>query len=309
MECARVKELLSEYLDNALDAQTKALVEGHLSTCKVCSEELASLKAYIEQFGTLKAVKAPEDFLEKVHARLKRRFEFERIMRKVFVPVRIKVPLQLVAVAAMLFLVISVFKFIQPPAEKLTYVPSVSKQVTVAERHVEEPIELAKKPIEEPIKLARKEEKPIELALLIKPEVPAMLYEERMVRKEEADYSKTAREDIKEGEQITGALRSAEGAPRSADIIRRDKKALPPPYSEEILFRVKELIELAEGKVTSVEYEKETSRPQFVNVEIPFKNYSALLERLTQLGQLQKPLPTLALEDEQIIQIQIKLLE
>jgi len=301
MECARVKELLSEYLDNALDVQTKALVEEHLSTCKVCSEELASSKAYTEQLGTLKAVKAPEDFLEKVHARLKQRFEFERIMRKVFVPVRIKVPLQLVAVAAMLFLVISVFKFIQPSEEKLAYVPSVSKQVTVAEKGVKEPVGLAKKPIEEPIKLARKEglavkqevdklevisgvgappptkgEKPIELALLIKPEVPTTLYEERALREKETDYYKTTAKDIKE---------------------------------EEILFKIRGLIELSEGKVLSIEYEKETNRPQFVNVEIPSKNYSALLERLAQLGQLQEPLPTLELEGEQIIQIQLKLLE
>jgi len=65
MECAGVKKLLSEYIDGSLDAQAGAAVKDHVSTCKGCKEELASLSAMVEALGSLEPVKAPADFLEK----------------------------------------------------------------------------------------------------------------------------------------------------------------------------------------------------------------------------------------------------
>ena len=210
MECAKVKELLSEYLDSALDAQTKALVEGHLSVCKVCSAELASLKAYIEQLGALKEVKAPEDFLEKVHARIKRRFEFERIMRNLFVPVRIKLPLEAVAVTVVAFLIMFIYRGMQPATE-IAQAPAVPEPIVIAKKPAEEPIETTleekaiepevdlaelpeplpvkeekpkeEKPIEEPIKLARVEESAEREADLAELEVPAPSVEEKPVER------------------------------------------------------------------------------------------------------------------------------
>lgn len=166
MECAKIKQLLSEYVDGTLDEQRKAIIEGHLVKCKFCSEELVSLKAYVKP--------------------------------------RIKISIKVAAVAAAVVLAIFVFKVVQP-AKEIPYVPLAPEPEIIAEKPKEEPIKIARKeevtktavfleaepavvpeeltappPIEEkpvkesikPISVPIKEEKPIELALLIEPEAP-----------------------------------------------------------------------------------------------------------------------------------------
>ena len=58
MECAKIKEFLSEYINGTLDAQNKALVEAHLLACKGCQEDLASLKAVVEELEQVAEVTA-----------------------------------------------------------------------------------------------------------------------------------------------------------------------------------------------------------------------------------------------------------
>ena len=91
MECAKIKDLLSEYIDGTLDAQTKALIDEHLLACPKCNEELASLKTLIRELGSVESFKAPDDFLEELHERLEPRVSFRKIMRILFVPGRIKI--------------------------------------------------------------------------------------------------------------------------------------------------------------------------------------------------------------------------
>src|SRR3989338_5984425 len=146
MDCARVREFLSGYIDEALDAQTKASVDEHLRGCRKCSEELASLKRCIREVSSLGKVRAPEDFLEKVHERLERRFEFEKIMSALFVPMRIKIPLEVAGIAVVVMLFAVIYK--TPPLTRPEITP--------------ETLTVAQKP---------KEESPIQLALLVRREM------------------------------------------------------------------------------------------------------------------------------------------
>jgi len=152
MECSGVKKLLSEYIDNALDAQNKAVVEEHLAGCKACSEELAALKLCVNELNSLKEMEAPSDFAEKVHERIERRFEFEKIMHALFIPLRIKVPLQLVTVAATVILVMTIYKSMQPEIQ-LAQVPTAIKSAVVLKEVAGLPVE---KPAERPMRAARK---------------------------------------------------------------------------------------------------------------------------------------------------------
>ena len=79
-------------------------------------------------------------------------------------------------------------------------------------------------------------------------------------------------------------------------------------YSNEIVSMVSNLIESVEGKVISVQYEKETNLPQFITADVPARNYTALLEKLGQIGELQKPLPSIAVEGEELLHLRIKLI-
>ena len=110
MDCTGIQELLSEYIDGTLDANTTKTVEEHVSTCEDCKETFASLSAMVEELNALEPVESPADFLEKIHQRMEPRSDFSRIFRKLFVPFKIKIPLQLAAAAtASIFVVMVLF--------------------------------------------------------------------------------------------------------------------------------------------------------------------------------------------------------
>lgn len=307
MECEKIKKLLSEYIDDTLDIHMKMLIEEHLATCKACSEELVSLKVYIKELSSLKEVEAPEDFLEKVHERVEQRFKFEKIMRKLFFPIRIKVPLKLVAVVATVLLVIAITYVIQP-IRQILYVPLAPEPAKIGKKRIEKYKELAlekgvAKPeavSEELVTPPSRKEKPIELALLIRPEEPAITsrLKETIRAGRPAEVEERKMEEV---ERTTKALIEEEG-------IDKDITALPSPYLTEALSKVKNLIELVEGKVISVKYEKETNLPQYITTQIPAVNYSTFLEKLGQFGDLQKPLPSEAVRGKKSLRLRIKLI-
>jgi len=53
MDCTGIQELLSEYIDGTLDANTTKTVEEHISTCEDCKETFASLSAMVEELNAL----------------------------------------------------------------------------------------------------------------------------------------------------------------------------------------------------------------------------------------------------------------
>ena len=342
MECEEIKKLLSEYIDDTLDMHRKRLIEEHLATCKACSEELVSLKAYIKELSSLKEVEAPEDFLEKVHERVEQRFKFEKIMRKLFFPIRIKVPLKLVAVVATVLLAIAITYVIQP-IRQILYVPLAPETVIDKKERVEgheklefrkrdaEPADVSKVPsVSEPVKIGKKrtekykelalekgvakpeavseklvappsrEEKPIELALLIRPEEPAITRRQKQTISAKRPAELEERK-IEEVERTRKALIDEEA-------IDKDKMVLLSPYLNEALSKVKNLIELVEGKVISVEYEKETNLPQYITTQIPAVNYGTFLEKLGQIAGLQKPPPSEAARGKKSLRLRIKLI-
>ncbi len=105
MECAEIRPSLAEYLDNALDAQTRGLVEKHVLTCRACRETLESLQSVVQELGDLRPVKPPEDFIEQLHDRMAKRFSLKELTMRLFVPFRMKIPLQFATAAAMAVLI------------------------------------------------------------------------------------------------------------------------------------------------------------------------------------------------------------
>ena len=106
------------------------------------------------------------------------------------------------------------------------------------------------------------------------------------------------------GERIEAERAVVAPTGEKAELGRADTYWLQ--YSNEILGMVRNFIESVQGKVISVEYEKETGLPQFITAEVPARNYTALLEKLGQVGELQKPLPSVAAEGEELLGVRIK---
>ena len=119
MDCTGIQKLLSEYIDGILDAKTTKTVEEHIATCEDCKETFASLSAMVEELNALESVKPPADFLEKIHQRMEPRSDFSRIFRKLFVPFKIKIPLQLAAAATASLLVVMVLSLQKSEYQKM----------------------------------------------------------------------------------------------------------------------------------------------------------------------------------------------
>jgi anti-sigma factor RsiW len=109
MDCEEIRERLSAYVDDDLDRASKAVVEEHLASCKACQQEVASLKALVRELGALESVEPPKDFLNQLNERIEARSWFPKILRTLFKPMRVKIPLEfagVVAVAILVFVVL-----------------------------------------------------------------------------------------------------------------------------------------------------------------------------------------------------------
>ncbi|MCP4373022.1 MAG: zf-HC2 domain-containing protein [Deltaproteobacteria bacterium] len=145
MNCAGIKELLSEYVDGVLDAQTRAGIKEHIATCVRCQKEIKELKVLVEDLGSLKHAKAPDDFIDRLHERIETRFGFGRIINTLFVPMRFKIPVQIVTATATAVLVFSIIHVQQPekqfPEKSLMDATTISEKEEIKPERMKEPSE------------------------------------------------------------------------------------------------------------------------------------------------------------------------
>lgn len=330
MNCGEVKELLSEYVDDVLDPVTKAVVEEHLSACEDCQQELVSLKALVSDLGSLESVEPPKDFLDQLHERIEKRSWFSEILRTLFVPMRVKIPLEFAGAAAVAVLVFS-FLYTQQDQLKLAEAPVSLKPGRVTEKA---PMGLAQPSVSRP------KERVAEKGALgdIPAEASLSLKEERATEKMKADTfggvakdedyrsqnaykAATAEPPPAERETIELALvlrkelrpqalapeAAMEAAPAPKKKMRRSlamRDAEPsarPERDEEVddsLTRVRRFIGLVGGEVVSVEYNKETNTPESIRAEIPAEQLYTFYNKLKELGDLQT-LPETGIGKEQ----------
>lgn len=103
MDCNKVVELLSEYIDGMLDQDQKAEVEKHLNTCSKCSEEFEMLQSIINGCHQIDEIDLPDEFHQKLHDRI---IEENASRVKFAIPKRIS--RSFTAIAAVLILVLSI---------------------------------------------------------------------------------------------------------------------------------------------------------------------------------------------------------
>jgi len=271
MNCARIKELLSEYVDGVLDAQTRAGIKEHIATCVSCQKEMEELKVLVEDLGSLKHAKAPDDFLDRLHKRIEPRFGFGKIINTLFVPMRVKLPVQLVTVTATAVLVFSIIHVQQPekqfPEKPLKDAPMISAKEKVKPELMKEPSEplserkiVAPKPASQKaiaykksktrkvrdIALKRlKTEKVIELALVLKTEPykkPALKIKP-LKAAPPAEISKVHDEEEKTYTRSSLRSRMAGKAASKeevvADAVKNDKKAKTPSPAQPSVLKEK----------------------------------------------------------------------
>ncbi|MBN2124937.1 MAG: zf-HC2 domain-containing protein [Deltaproteobacteria bacterium] len=300
MECVRVKELLSEYLDGRLGPEITEPLEEHLSSCPECAGELASLRRLIRGLGSMEPVRPPADFLEQIHGRLEEPSGLRKLLRRFFVPFRVKIPLQLATAALTGVLVFAVFhsQVAERPITETLSPPRVRKSLDgIGAKQDKAPPEQesvrAGTVMNEAFRAGEAGEKK-------QPPAPALIRAGRSSKdagQPLVPLTLTVRFN-KQGEEEPARREQAPGAPRVSELkawADREDRA-PPPAGEETpttfsFDDLKRLIAGDGGRILRVEYDPDTGRPSTVLGEIPTGRYSAFLRRLGEIATFSEPLP------------------
>lgn len=70
IDCKHVWNYISDYLDNTLPAETRALVQRHLEHCEICSAILDSTRNILVLTADDRVFELPVGYSERLHARL-----------------------------------------------------------------------------------------------------------------------------------------------------------------------------------------------------------------------------------------------
>ena len=70
IDCKHVWGYISDYLDDTLSAETRAMVQKHLDHCEICSAILDSTRNILILTADERVFELPVGFSERLHARL-----------------------------------------------------------------------------------------------------------------------------------------------------------------------------------------------------------------------------------------------
>lgn len=70
-ECIKIKDLMSDYIDNELNAEELAYLERHIHSCDDCKEEINQLKSVIDSIHSLEQVEITKHFHNEMMKKIK----------------------------------------------------------------------------------------------------------------------------------------------------------------------------------------------------------------------------------------------
>jgi len=160
MTCKDIEHMLPAYLEDLLSPEEKILTEEHLATCRQCSKALEDLKKTEKLVRELEEVEPPPWFTQKIMSRVREEEKRkEGIIRKLFYPLHIKIPIQALATVLIAVLVIHVYKVGEPEMKAVIAPPSSAFQKAGKEQA---PQESLKAPQPMPARAVKEKALPLE---------------------------------------------------------------------------------------------------------------------------------------------------
>ena len=139
MQCEDIREQLSAYLEDELEAGARRVIEDHLRQCAECRTELTLLRRTVATLRSLEELEVSPRLAAAVDRRLPTRgpSPWERLTSWLFFPLHVKVPLQ--AVALLLVSVGAVYLYRSAPELAEAPRPSVAPQSASRDLHATGP--------------------------------------------------------------------------------------------------------------------------------------------------------------------------
>ena len=78
LECKRVWEHISEYIDQTVDAKLREEIEQHLEHCEICSAVLDSTRNILVLTADGRTFELPVGYSERLHERLEEELKKEK---------------------------------------------------------------------------------------------------------------------------------------------------------------------------------------------------------------------------------------
>jgi hypothetical protein len=95
--CQDAQDLFSALVDEVIEPGLRRELQTHLSGCPGCRRELEAFQKTLRALGALLPLRAPAGFADRVLRAAGHEPWHRRLLRRLFVPVRVKVPLEAVA--------------------------------------------------------------------------------------------------------------------------------------------------------------------------------------------------------------------
>jgi hypothetical protein len=153
MECEKIREKFSSFLEGDLDPSGEKTLKEHLASCSTCQKDFEIFKKTMKWLHSVDEVEAPEGFLTEIYQKMEDRKgkEYRQVWGHRLM--RLKLPAQAVAMVAIVFAVLYMTKMIpmETPSSKkvdkpLAYYVQPEKKTdeTIATKDVGE-----KRPVEQ----------------------------------------------------------------------------------------------------------------------------------------------------------------
>lgn len=103
MTCDDVRQAFSDLYDETLSGPRLVTLTQHLTTCPACREEWARFRQAMQAMAALGEAEPSPGFAARVRQRLEAPRRWARVLRWLFIPLRVKVPIQAVALVLLVF--------------------------------------------------------------------------------------------------------------------------------------------------------------------------------------------------------------
>ncbi len=113
MNCQEARELFSAKADELLTPEQRLALDGHFQSCAACPREWERFRQTVSLLHSVEEARAPAGFARRVIENVRQEPWPRRLLRSVFLPLHVKLPLE--AAAAVLVSTLVIFLYRQTP--------------------------------------------------------------------------------------------------------------------------------------------------------------------------------------------------
>lgn len=323
MRCRKIHKLLDDYIRGELSSRDRESVARHLMSCAKCDARAEFLKRYHEELATVATHRAPGDLLARVRAGIAAGdtsavpSRGRGIIERLFIPLKIKLPLEAAGVLATAFVVFIFMRPLldQPDRQVLREIeadaPTVSRDMQKRSGKAVKyhgAAESSKQKTRFYREVTDKTASPVEIDLAVttqqqsRDEFAASEALRSVKEEREASVSPGARS------QAQGTARSRSSKADTAGGIAPARQATVQLAGEDQIVQIKNMIGPLGGRIIS-ENSTPGDKPAYVRVELPEANYARFVDQLGRVGTITRRPAQRALQNRRSVDVQVNVVE